>query len=90
MQRNGITIDDMMRRLGRIEADPANGWIGNVSDALTEELHRCDLVWRDGEYLRLSDRGEELLELITFDRLDHIRDRKRRERERRAKKREQS
>lgn len=68
MQRNNVTIDDMVCTLERIANEPGNGWIGNVSDELTEELHRCDLVWRDGEYLCLSDRGQELLVLATASR----------------------
>ena len=63
MQRNNVTLDAIVRKLGLIADEPSEGWIGNVSDVLAEELHRCDLVWRDGEYFRLSDRGEELLEL---------------------------
>lgn len=63
-----MELSEIIGRLKQIdETESSDGeWIGNLPTDVMDELFKCGLVWRtgtDNEYLQLTQRGDELLEL---------------------------
>jgi hypothetical protein len=62
------SLSELVAQLKRIDdAESSDGqWIGNVRDDVMTELHRMRLTYRtgpDNEYLKLTQRGEDLVDL---------------------------